>query len=157
LFQIYAGFAHDGITAFAGISLWWLKSCRLWSSYTCAAPFSDAFTSQSFSASTASFPRKSLSFVQLLIEMRLLVSDGNLPFLTVKDEKYVIPCALVKLRARCCEKVSADFSGSNQYWARIKCLVCGEDHTLCEVGLSALGTEQFFAADVENYSGDAQV
>ena len=134
-----------------------LKSCRLWSSCTCAATFSDAFTPPSASSSTASASRKSLSFVQILTEMRLLVSDRNLPFLTAKDEKYVIRCALVKLGARCCGKVPADFSGSNQYWTRIKCLVCGEDHTLCEVGLSALGTEQFFAADVGNYSGDAQV
>ena len=32
-----------------------------------------------------------------------------------------------------------------------------QDHTLFEVVLSALGTEQFFAADVVDYSGYAQV
>ena len=32
-----------------------------------------------------------------------------------------------------------------------------QDHTLYKVDLSALGTEQLFAADVGNYSGDVQV
>jgi len=90
------------------------------------ATFSDAFTRPSASSSAASASRKSLSSVQILTEMRLLVSDRNLPFLTATDEKYAIRCALVKLGACCCGKVPADFSGSNQYWTRIKCLVCGE-------------------------------
>jgi hypothetical protein len=90
------------------------------------ATSSDAFAPPSASSSAVSASRKSLSSVQILTEMRLLVSDGNLPFLTAKDEKYVIRCALVKLGARCCGKVPEDFSGSNQHWTRIKCLVCGE-------------------------------
>ena len=81
---------------------------------------------QTGSASSGEQVRNVVSAVQIRAEITRL-ANAHQPFLlTSADERLAIRGALVKLGARCCGKVPEDFSGSNQYWTRIKCFVCGE-------------------------------
>jgi len=79
--------------------------------------------SPAFATASSAQTRNHVSAVQIRSEIAAM--HRSYP-LTAADERQAIRNALIALGARCCGKVPDDFSGTNQYWTRIKCFVCGE-------------------------------